>query len=472
MSSNTKTSNLIKTIVIICDFVVLNVLFYAYIHSNWSVLDYTNGTRGIILALMTNIAMVCAQYFFSTVVHERRSTSEQILRQVTLLVLLHGIITFVVSFVVFEYESMNFPNSRFTLYFTLLLYIGILLSRYCERSLIKRFRSIGRNTRYVVFIGSDSLTTSVYKFLVNNQFMGYRIVGYYSDSPITDNPDGMVYRGSLDDFEKLMKTSKQPIADELYCSLPVNEQKRICSIMRYCNENVIHFYYIPSFSQIFGHTMKFEHVGDTVVFTNYDEPLMNPTNKFIKRAFDLVVSLVVLICMLPFIPFIALIIKLQSPGPIFFKQSRTGLNGKEFMCYKFRSMHINKDADLVQATENDPRKFSFGNIMRKTNIDELPQFLNVLMGDMSIVGPRPHMLHHTEMYRHLIDKYMIRHFVKPGITGWAQVTGFRGETKELWQMEGRVQRDIWYMENWSMWLDLRIICKTALQIFKRDKHAY
>ncbi|MDE6354494.1 MAG: sugar transferase, partial [Prevotella sp.] len=175
---------------------------------------------------------------------------------------------------------------------------------------------------------------------------------------------------------------------------------------------------------------------------------------------------------LPFIPIIALIIKLQSPGPIFFKQSRTGMNGREFQCYKFRSMHVNKDADLVQATENDPRKFAFGNFMRKANVDELPQFFNVLKGDMSIVGPRPHMLHHTEVYRDLIDKYMVRHFVKPGITGWAQVTGYRGETKELWQMEGRVQRDIWYIENWSIWLDLRIIGKTALQIFIHDKNAY
>ncbi len=135
-------------------------------------------------------------------------------------------------------------------------------------------------------------------------------------------------------------------------------------------------------------------------------------------------------------------------------------------------MHINAEADKLQCTENDPRKFAFGNLMRKTNIDELPQFFNVLRGDMSVVGPRPHMLYHTEVYRKLIDKYMIRHFVKPGITGWAQVTGFRGETKELWQMEGRVERDIWYIENWSIWLDIRIIWRTIKQILVRDKKAY
>ena len=148
------------------------------------------------------------------------------------------------------------------------------------------------------------------------------------------------------------------------------------------------------------------------------------------------------------------------------------MNGKTFMCYKFRSMHINDEADMTQATLDDPRKFAFGRFMRKTNIDEFPQFFNVLLGDMSIVGPRPHMLHHTEVYSQLIDKYMVRHFSKPGITGWAQVSGFRGETKELWQMEGRIKHDIWYIENWTFWLDIKIIFKTALSLFWNDKNAY
>ena len=135
-------------------------------------------------------------------------------------------------------------------------------------------------------------------------------------------------------------------------------------------------------------------------------------------------------------------------------------------------MHVNKDADKAQATKNDPRKFAFGNFMRKTNIDEFPQFFNVLKGDMSIVGPRPHMLHHTEVYGSLIDKYMVRHLVKPGVTGWAQVTGYRGETKTLEQMEGRVKRDVWYIENWSFFLDFKIIVVTVLNMFKGEKNAY
>ena len=173
----------------------------------------------------------------------------------------------------------------------------------------------------------------------------------------------------------------------------------------------------------------------------------------IKRTFDFLFSLLFLCTLFPVIFLIvSAVIKTTSPGPIFFKQKRNGLNGKEFWCYKFRSMKVNKDADKVQATINDPRKTKFGN--------------------MSIVGPRPHMLKHTEEYSQLINKYMVRHFIKPGITGWAQVTGFRGETRELSQMEGRVKADIWYMEHWTFMLDLYIIYKTVANALRKDKQAY
>ncbi len=195
-------------------------------------------------------------------------------------------------------------------------------------------------------------------------------------------------------------------------------------------------------------------------------------NKVVKRVFDFVLSSFSLFFIFLSFPLIWLIIKIQSPGPVLFTQERTGQDGKSFRIYKFRSMYINQCADKLQTTRDDPRKFPFGDFMRKTSIDELPQFWNVLKGDMSIVGPRPHMLAHTEMYSHLINKYMVRHFVKPGITGWAQVNGFRGETKELWQMEGRIKRDIWYMENWSIWLDIRIVWLTIKLMFRQDSHAY
>jgi len=235
---------------------------------------------------------------------------------------------------------------------------------------------------------------------------------------------------------------------------------------------VIRFYLVPVSVEMLEIDLKRELIDDMEVFTTFENPLQNPLNKLIKRIFDIVFSIIFLIPTALIFPFVWLIIKIQSPGPLLFKQARTGIDGQTFNMLKFRSMHVNDDADKLQATKDDPRKYPFGDFMRKTNIDELPQFINVLRGDMSIVGPRPHMLAHTEQYSELIDKYMVRHFVKPGLTGWAQVTGFRGETKELWQMEGRVKRDIWYMEHWSIWLDIRIIWMTIKTIFVHDKNAY
>lgn len=219
--------------------------------------------------------------------------------------------------------------------------------------------------------------------------------------------------------------------------------------------------------------MNFGLIGSVPILRLHEEPLSSFENRLVKRTFDFFFSLLFLCTLFPVIFLIvSAVIKITSPGPIFFKQKRNGLNGKEFWCYKFRSMKVNKDADKIQATLNDPRKTKFGNFMRKTNIDELPQFINVLLGDMSIVGPRPHMLKHTAEYSQLINKYMVRHFIKPGITGWAQVTGFRGETRELSQMEGRVKADIWYMEHWTFMLDLYIIYKTVANALHKDKQAY
>ena len=276
----------------------------------------------------------------------------------------------------------------------------------------------------------------------------------------------------LGGIEKMEKPKNMSIGDELYVCISRREKDIVRKISSFCNRNVVRFYFVPMSVEALGIDLKRELLDDMEVFTTYESPLDSPLNMLIKRLFDTVLAILALLLTLPFLPVIWLIIKIQSPGPLFFKQVRTGLDGKDFNMLKFRSMHVNADADRLQATKDDPRKYPFGNFMRKANIDELPQFWNVLMGDMSIVGPRPHMLAHTRMYSELIDKYMVRHFVKPGITGWAQVTGFRGETKELWQMEGRVKRDIWYMENWTIWLDIRIVWLTVKTIFVHDKNAY
>jgi putative colanic acid biosynthesis UDP-glucose lipid carrier transferase len=209
------------------------------------------------------------------------------------------------------------------------------------------------------------------------------------------------------------------------------------------------------------------------VFSVRQEPLEDINNRIRKRLFDIAFSSLVVIFILSWlIPLVSLAIWIESGRPIFFFQERTGKDNKSFYCFKFRSMYVNKDSNTKQATKEDERITRIGKLLRKTNIDEFPQFLNVLKGDMSIVGPRPHMLKHTDDYSKKINQYMVRQFMKPGITGWAQVNGFRGETKALEEMEKRVEHDLWYMEQWSLWLDARIIFLTAYNMFRGEKNAY
>ena len=205
---------------------------------------------------------------------------------------------------------------------------------------------------------------------------------------------------------------------------------------------------------------------------NCETPLDRRTNRAVKRAFDIVVSVPALMGIALLTPFLAYKIKKESKGPLIFRQQRTGKDGRTFWCYKFRSMHVNDEADKTQTVEGDPRTFPFGAYMRRHNIDELPQFWNVLKGDMSVVGPRPHMLLHTEVYSQQIEGYMQRHVIKPGITGWAQVTGYCGETKDLADMEERVRRDLWYIEHWTLRIDIEIVKETIKNILSRNILTY
>ena len=381
----------------------------------------------------------------------------------------------VVGYLLMKAMNLLFPVGYSLAALGVIYFVLILFTRFLERKAIKAYRYAGFNFRSVLFIGSDSELLNIYHRLLDDASKGYRIMGYYADEEMTDVPEDVELKrlGTLQEFLKEMDgKEEQFVCDEMYVCLSRRDKDTVRRLSHFCDQHVIRFYFVPVSVETLGINLKREFLDDMEVYTTYEIPLANPVNKLIKRTFDIVLSLVFLIPTAILFPFVYVIIKLQSPGPIFFKQARTGLDGRDFNMLKFRSMHVNKDADRLQATKDDPRKYPFGNFMRKSNIDELPQFLNVLKGDMSIVGPRPHMLAHTEQYSQLIDKYMVRHFVKPGLTGWAQVTGFRGETKELWQMEGRVKCDIWYIEHWSIWLDIRIIWMTAKTIFIHDKNAY
>jgi putative colanic acid biosynthesis UDP-glucose lipid carrier transferase len=301
---------------------------------------------------------------------------------------------------------------------------------------------------------------------------GYKFLGFFDDrTPEEYRVEPSLVKGTLSDVEKF---SLENHIDEIICALPAGDDRKAVPIMKFAENNMIRFLIVPDFMRFVNRSVNLGFLEQSIpVVSLREEPLQKSYNRLLKRCFDLVVSLIFTLTVFPFLYIIlGTIIKCTSKGPIFFKQKRTGENGREFNCLKFRTMKVNKDADKVQATKGDSRITKIGAFMRKTNLDEMPQFLNVLIGDMSIVGPRPHMLKHTEMYSKLIDKYMVRHYAKPGITGWAQVTGYRGETKELSEMEGRIKQDVWYIENWTFWLDIRIIFKTVANMIKGEEKAY
>lgn len=344
-------------------------------------------------------------------------------------------------------------------------------SRMLARNIIRRFRTYGINNRRVLFVGAGHNLRYLYDELTDDPTTGFRIKGYFDESTQNQFTDVLPRLGGLADIDSYLK--KQHV-DIIFCNLTSRHNKEILDIMNYCENHLIRFYSVPNVRNYVHHVMQVEMVGNMPVLSLREEPLNQPVNRILKRLFDIVFSLLFLCTIFPFIfIFCAIGIKLSSKGPVFFKQKRTGIRGEEFVCYKFRSMHLNDQADELQATKHDPRKFPFGDFLRKTNLDETPQFINVLRGEMSVVGPRPHMLKHTEEYSQLVDKYMVRHWAKPGITGWAQVTGARGETEHLWQMKERIEKDVWYIENFSFMLDMQIIILTIKTILKHnDEHAY
>ena len=298
---------------------------------------------------------------------------------------------------------------------------------------------------------------------------GYRCQGFFDLYCPPDFQYRDLYAGNLADLEQFVVDND---TDEIFYAISGEHSDAVQLILGICEKHLVKFHYVPQISPYLTRKFRLDAIGQMPVLEVRHNPLERNANKVLKRAFDIVFSGTFLIFSpLIFIP-VAIAIKLSSPGPVFFKQMRTGYKGRDFLCWKFRTMRVNAEADSVQATRHDPRKTKLGDFLRRTSIDELPQFINVFLGDMSIVGPRPHMLKHTEDYRRLISQYMVRHLIKPGITGWAQVRGYRGQTEELWQMERRVEHDIWYIEHWSFLLDLKIIVRTVINAFGGEEKAY
>ncbi|MBR2980816.1 MAG: undecaprenyl-phosphate glucose phosphotransferase [Odoribacter sp.] len=488
---NTFVANLA---IILGDFILLNVVFAILFNLYPEILNYRTGEsfNKDEYFLLVNLFYLPCVILWPPILVDRFSKLENMMKRTVYMVLLHAMCFVLYIFAI--HSNLMFPYTigqtlRISLPWpNIIRILGVYISwwgclflwRFCVRLLIRRIRaSRFYKRRLVVFVGTHKGALELWKQL-QDVGIGYRTLGYFADT--VDERWQMnilsggkklppaTYLGKVEELKSWLENNQ---VQELYCCLQTSDTERIDEIYTLCEKLCIRFYAVPDVKSMYLYNMRYAMMGKVMIMQERKEPLLQQGNRIVKRTFDLIVSGLFLVTLFPWIYlFVAIVTKVTSPGPVFFKQERSGLNGKVFTMYKFRSMHVNKDADRIQATENDPRKTKFGNFLRKSSIDELPQFINVFKGDMSVVGPRPHMLLHTEMYSELIKQYMVRHLAKPGVTGWAQVTGYRGETKELEQMEGRVRRDIYYIEHWSLWLDIRIMFMTVYNAIAGDKNAY
>ncbi|MEP6514294.1 MAG: exopolysaccharide biosynthesis polyprenyl glycosylphosphotransferase [Parafilimonas sp.] len=296
----------------------------------------------------------------------------------------------------------------------------------------------------------------------------YSFKGHFDNNEFSlHNPEIL---SSLDAYINL---AKEKHINEFYVSLPRHEESKIATLTKNAEKHCIRIRLIAQESITDSFFSRMHYISGFPVLQRYHEPLRHVRNQIIKRTFDLLISGMIIIFILSWLlPLVSLLIKMESRGSVFFTQFRSGRDNDSFKCIKFRSMKLNGVSDIQQASRNDARITRVGAFLRRTSLDEFPQFMNVFKGEMSIVGPRPHMLLHTERYSEQVNNYMARLYLKPGVTGWAQVKGYRGEIKNLQCMEKRVENDIWYMENWSLWLDIKIMYLTALNIIKGDSNVF
>jgi len=365
----------------------------------------------------------------------------------------------IVSFLFFLFHD-RIEYLKFYLLISLTVFLfNMFVISYLYYRIVKFFHLKSKRVKRTLLVGENDVLNRICNIIKANPILDYM----YIDTFFNDTEGSMTEK--LDELENIIEAQNIHVL-----FVAVKDLRNIVSdeynqLLSLCNRVGVRLFYVPDNQDVSEDKYDICRLANIVIFNPQYIPMDSIENQVIKRMFDLVFSGFVIVSILSWLyPILALLIKLGSKGPVLFVQERTGINGITFNCYKFRSMLLNPDADLKQAVEDDPRITKIGKFIRKTNIDELPQFFNVFKGEMSVVGPRPHMLAHTEQYSALIDNYLVRHYVKPGITGWAQVNGYRGETNELWKMERRVEYDKEYIENWSLDWDCTIVWKTVFAL--------
>ncbi|PIF30964.1 undecaprenyl-phosphate galactose phosphotransferase/putative colanic acid biosynthesis UDP-glucose lipid carrier transferase [Flavobacterium sp. 9] len=465
--SHYRFSRYFKLLFVLVDLVLLNLATILSAFARFESLDKLLSKEERVVSLLAILLWVVLLLQNDSNRSIRVETIESILFRTIKKLLIHAAL---ISIFVVYLKYTDISRLRLV-YFYMIFFVLLMVSRYFSMKLLKYIRAQGYNFKTFIVVGVNESGEKIRKILAKDLTYGYKFLGFFDD-----NIDASIVDTSsvLGGFAAIPQFVAEKKIDEMYVALHIDNIEIINELTRICEQNMIRIKFIPDF-QLYTKSSKVEvaFYENMPVLMFRTEPLELVVNRLAKKAFDIVFSVSVILLIFPWLfPIIMLIIKIESPGPIFFKQERSGRDNRTFMCFKFRSMYVNGLAHKKQAEKGDSRITKFGAFIRKTSIDELPQFFNVFYGDMSVVGPRPHMVNLAKEYSDLINNYLVRQYAKPGITGWAQVNGYRGETKVLSDMESRVEYDIWYIENWSLLLDVKIIIKTIINVFKGEENAY
>ncbi len=450
-----------KILLLLMDIVVLNVSFFAAILIRFGKLDVAYFNEYMRLLLLGNVLWILLIGVFDAYKIMRFEPVEATLKRTFKMVLTH-----LPLFILMTYILDFRDSSRFVFFiFFLLFIVGIVMYRIVLFEVLKYLRRRGVNHKFVAIVGYNNNAKDIYEVLTSDIAYGYRVMGFFTDAEV--NPNEIRYIGNIDSIEQELQKGR---IEELYIALATTNARRVKGIFKLCDRYGVRVKIIPDFQKYTSaHRVQIRYYSHVPVLRMRREPLAYFSNQVIKRAFDIIFSLIIILGVLTWLfPIVAIAVKLTSKGPVLFKQKRSGVDGEIFTCYKIRTMVVDGDFNEKGTMKNDPRVTRLGRFLRKSKIDELPQFVNVLVGTMSVVGPRPHMLIHTEKYSEMINEFNVRHYVKPGITGWAQTVGFIDSSQKLKEMKNKVNNDIWYIENWSFLLDLKIILNTTFAIFKKE----
>lgn len=461
-------SNSIKFLRKIFDFIILNASFALAASFAQSLELFLNNKLMFILLLILNITW----FFSASLINLYDESNFQYFASDIVNVFKNSIIQVLVSVFFLFIIKENLFTRYFILYYFCFLLLFITIKKIIFRKVLKYLRKQNYNTRNVLIIGVNDIGKSFTRTLEHNYDAGYKLMGYLDD--FSDNVEK--YLGKIDCLEELLTNHS---IDEVVVALPYSEFNRIDNIIKICNRNAVRTHIIPDYFRYVSRRFNISMFNDVPIITVRNEPLAEFKFRLTKRIFDVVIAFFFLLLTFSWLlPIIAIIQKLSSKGPVFFIQKRVGMKNKIFNCFKFRTMYITACDDTnAKATERtDVRVTKFGRILRKTNLDEIPQFINVILGNMSVVGPRPNAISFNEVYNEYIEELKLRNIVKPGITGWAQVHGFRGDSPDPEEnrklIRQRFEYDLWYIENWSIWLDLQIILMTIWQMIKKDTKGY